>query len=88
MAKVVKTMPAVTRQSAGESKYDKYLDGQVWCFTPKELPTPKLSSLRATLYRIAKARNLSVTVRLSKGNTYVQAVQKAEGPAVAETDDF
>ena len=57
MPKVVKTMPEVSRMSAGESKYDKYLDGQVWMFGPKELPTKKLSSLRATLYRIAKSRN-------------------------------
>jgi hypothetical protein len=76
MPKVVKEMPEVSRMSAGESKYDKYMDGQVWQFTPKELPTKKLSSLRATLYRIAKAKHLTVTVRMKEGNTFVQALPK------------
>ena len=78
MPTVVSTLPAASMRQNGKTKYDKYLDGQVWKFTPKDLKELNIKTLRSGLYRVGRLKNLQVVFRQEDGNWFVQALPRPE----------
>jgi hypothetical protein len=78
MATVVKQLPAAKPRQNGTTKYDKWLDGQVWKFTKKDQEQLNLKTLRSGLYRVGRAKGLQVIFREEDGNIFVQALPRPQ----------
>ena len=78
MPQTVKELPAAKGRTRGATKYDQYLDGQVWKFTPKDLKNLNAKTLQSGLYRVARLKNLQVIFRKEDDNIFVQAMPRPE----------
>lgn len=78
MAEIVDELPPKRRRRARGSKWDRYLDGQVWRLVPGEDFDSTPASVGARLRQRASAVNLSLAVRFHDGCVYVQAAPRGE----------
>jgi hypothetical protein len=76
MPTVVKDLPAQSLRQVGTTKYDKWLDGQVWKFTPKDLEKMNIKTLRSGLYRVGRLKNMQVIFRREGDNWFIQAMPR------------
>lgn len=80
MAEVLRVMPR--HGNAGKrrtSKYERYLDGQIWKISPEDMNGTALHTVRFGLMKLAQTRRLRVkTVTTADGCLVVQATPKGE----------
>ena len=72
MATVVQKFPAPIRPQTG-SKYDRFLDGQIWKLEQGVDFTSKIASTATYIGTYAKKRGIKVTVRRTADAVYVKA---------------
>lgn len=78
MPTTVKELPPASSRTPGATKYDAYLDGQVWKFTPKDLTKLNIKTLRSGIYRVARLKNLQAIFRREGDNWFVQCLPRPE----------
>lgn len=81
MPKRVDTMPSPPRRGKGASKYDQFLNGEVWHFEEHEFYNggwPSVTDLRNSIYsRATKTLGLGLRTRAPVGDgLYVQSYEK------------
>lgn len=82
MPKMVSAMPhPIGAGRRRGSSYDRYMDGNVWQFTPSEFPKGGLASFRSLFYSLAKRRGMRVFTEVKEGVLFVQAFPRKEATA-------
>jgi len=75
MAEVLSEFPKGYRARRGQSRWDKYLDGQVWRLTPDDYKGCVLNTVQANMGYQAKKRGMSLrTCTEAGGGLIVQVV--------------
>ena len=88
MPRALHAFPASLKQDRKPSHYDRYFDGRVWEIAPGDEPHTNLVSLRYTLMRRAKRKNLQLRTSLRGNGTsgvrlYVQVIAAREPAGVS-----
>jgi hypothetical protein len=66
MAEVLTEFPGRER-----SRYDKFLDGQIWRLGPADAGDGSVKSLKTTLYGLARRRGRSLRVHVVDSDTII-----------------
>lgn len=60
----LKEFPGIRRSKTGTSKWGRFLDGQIWRFTPEDVGVKSIEVARLNIWSAAKSRGLDLcTVR-------------------------
>lgn len=78
VAEIVDELPPKRSANAKGSKWDRYLDGQVWRLVPGEDFDLTPMKISVVLRKRGSKLNRSVAVRFDDGCVYVQAAPRGE----------
>ena len=82
MAEVLASFPDDGLRNHPSSRFDQFLDGQIWKVTPQELSVQNGESARTSLRRRAALRNMHVKIMLCTYSEQEYVILQAlDGPA-------